>query len=123
MVIKASAEDYLEAIYVLTKKHGEVKSIDIANHMNFSKPTISIQMKQFRDNGYITFDESRCIRLTEKGEEIARRIHERHTILAEILIAIGVNKKQAFEDACKVEHSISDETFECIKMFYEKTLL
>ena len=122
MVIKASAEDYLEAIYVLTKKHGEVKSIDIANHMNFSKPTISIQMKQFRDNGYITFGDNRCILLTEKGEEIARRIHERHTLLAEILIALGVNESQAFEDACKIEHSISNESFECIKAYYQKAI-
>jgi len=122
MVIKASAEDYLEAILVLTQKHGKVKSIDIVKHMNFAKPTISIQMKQFRDNGYITIDENKYIHLTEKGGEIARLIHERHTILSKILIAIGVDEKEAFEDACKIEHSISNETFECIKAFYEKSL-
>lgn len=122
MIIKASAEDYLETILVLTEKYGKVKSIDIANHMNFAKPTISIQMKQFRDNGYILFDENKNILLTEKGEEIARRIHERHIILSEVLIAIGVGKEQAYEDACKIEHNVSNETFECIKLFYENKL-
>jgi len=122
MIIKASAEDYLETILVLTQKHGKVKSIDIAKHMNFAKPTISIQMKQFRDNGYITVDENKYIHLTEKGGEIARRIHERHVILSKLLMAIGVDEKEAYEDACKIEHSISNETFECIKAVYEKSL-
>lgn len=122
MIIKASAEDYLEAILVLTEKLGRVKSIDIVNHMNFSKPTISIQMKHFRNNGYITVDEKKYIRLTEKGEEIARRIHERHTILSKVLMAIGVGEKQAYEDACKIEHAVSGEAFDCIKAFYEKSM-
>ena len=122
MTIKASAEDYLEAILVLTQKHGKVKSIDIVKYMNFAKPTISIQMKQFRDNGYIFVDSDKYIHLTEKGEEIARRIHERHVILSKILMAIGVDEKMAYEDACKIEHSISNETFECIKTFYENSL-
>jgi len=118
MEIRASAEDYLETILVLKQKKGKVRSIDIVNHMHFSKPTISIKMKQFRDNGYITIDDERCIHLTEKGEAIASRIHERHTILTKVLIAIGVEAQQAYDDACKVEHNISDETFGCIKAFY-----
>ena len=119
MKIQASGEDYLETILMLKEKNGNVRSIDIANHMNFAKPTISIQMKQFRDNGYITFDEKRNIHLTEKGEEIARRIHERHKLLSKVLMVIGVKENQAYEDACKIEHNISEETFECIKNFYE----
>jgi Mn-dependent DtxR family transcriptional regulator len=121
MLIQASSEDYLEAILVLTKRLGKVRSIDIANHMSFAKPTISIKMKQFRDNGYITIDAERNIHLTEKGAEIATRIHERHTLLVKLLTAIGVNEKQALEDACKIEHNISDETCECIRAFYFKT--
>ncbi|MCL2238775.1 MAG: metal-dependent transcriptional regulator [Defluviitaleaceae bacterium] len=122
MIIKSSAEDYLEAIFVLSERQGRVKSVDVANHMNFSKPTISIQMKHFRNNGYIFFDEKRYICLTEKGEEIARRIHERHIILSKILMAIGVCEEQAYEDACKIEHAVSNETFDCIKVFYDKLL-
>jgi len=120
MEIRASAEDYLETILVLQQRNGKVRSIDIANDMNFAKPTISIKMKQFRDNGYITIDQDRCIHLTEKGEEIARRIHARHTLLSEVLIAIGVDAQQAYIDACKIEHNISEVTFECIKKFYDK---
>lgn len=123
MKIQASAEDYLEVIYVLSKKQGKVRSIDIANHMNFAKPTISIKMKQFRENGYITFDAERNIHLTEKGEEIAIRINERHTLLTKVLTVIGVDEKQALEDACKIEHNISETTFECVKAFYEKLML
>jgi len=118
--IRASAEDYLETIFVLEKKYGKVRAVDIANYLNHSKPTISVRMKKFCDNGYITFDENKCIHLTEKGGEIARRIHARHTLLSEVLMAIGVSEQQAFEDACKVEHNISEETFACIKTFYEK---
>ncbi|MDR0273462.1 MAG: metal-dependent transcriptional regulator [Clostridiales bacterium] len=120
MKIQASAEDYLETILVIEKKQGKVRSVDIANHMGFAKPTISIKMKQFRDNGYITFDAERNIHLTEKGAEIASRIHERHKLLVKILTAIGVDENQALEDACKIEHNISEETFNCIKNFYEK---
>jgi len=122
MKILASAEDYLEAILVLQKKQGKVRSVDIANHMNFAKPTISIQMKQFRDNGYITFDVERNIHLTEKGEEIATRIHERHMLLVKVLMAIGVEEEQALEDACKIEHNISEMTFECIQKFYDNAI-
>ncbi|MCL2224489.1 MAG: metal-dependent transcriptional regulator [Defluviitaleaceae bacterium] len=122
MEIRASAEDYLETILVLTNKNGKVRSIDLANEMNFSKPTISVQMKKFCENGYITFDENRNIYLTEKGSEIANRIHKRHTLLADVLMAIGVDEKQAYEDACKVEHNISEKTYECIKAFHDKSL-
>lgn len=120
MKIRASAEDYLEAILILTRKNGKVRSVDIAKHMKFSKPTISIQMKQFKNNGYITIDENRCIFLTEKGHEIAAKIHERHDLLIKVLMAIGVSEEQAHLDACKIEHNLSDTTFECLKAFCEK---
>jgi len=123
MKIQASAEDYLESILVLSKQNGKVRSIDIAKHMGFSKPTISIIMKQFRDNGYITVDNDRNIYLTEKGAEIAQGVHERHMVLSKVLIAIGVNEETALADACKIEHNISEETFSCIKAFYENTFL
>ena len=119
MKIQASAEDYLEAVLMLGQKLGKVRSVDVANHMNFSKPTISIVMRQFRDNGYVTFDQERNIHLTEKGLDIAKRIHERHNILARVLMAIGVDEETAYDDACKIEHNISEKTFECIKIFYE----
>ncbi|MCL2199248.1 MAG: metal-dependent transcriptional regulator [Defluviitaleaceae bacterium] len=115
MKIRASSEDYLETILVLQEKLGKVRSIDIANHMGFAKPTISIKMKKFHDNGYITIGKDKSICLTEKGMEIAANIHERHTVLVKVLMAIGVDEEQAREDACKIEHSISEKTFECIK--------
>ena len=120
MKIQASAEDYLEAILVLTKELGKVRAIDVARHMGYSKPTISIIMKQFRDNGYITLDDERHIYLTEKGADIAEAIHERHIVLSNLLVAIGVDEKTAFADACKMEHNMSEQTFGCIKAYYEK---
>lgn len=115
MKIQASSEDYLEAILVLQEKLGKVRSIDIANHMSFAKPTISIKMKKFHANGYVNIGEDKTISLTEKGMEIATNIHERHTVLVKVLMAIGVDEDQALEDACKIEHNISEQTFECIK--------
>jgi len=118
--IQASAENYLEAILVLGKKKSNVRAIDIAQHMNFSKPTISIAMKQFRDNGYIIIDSNRHISLTEKGAEIANRTHERHNLIAKLLIMIGVDEETAYTDACKIEHCISEKSFECLKAYYSR---
>jgi len=120
MIIQASAENYLEAILVLSKKKSNVRAVDIAQHMNFSKPTISIAMKQFRENGYIDIDSNRHITLTEKGAEIATRTHERHNLIASLLIKIGVDEETAFADACKIEHCISEESFNCLKAYYSK---
>ena len=117
MKIQASAENYLEAILVLSKKKSNVRAVDIAQHMNFSKPTISIAMRQFRDNGYINIDSNRHISLTEKGAEIANRTHERHNLIADLLIRIGVDEETAFTDACKIEHCISEKSFECLKAY------
>ncbi|MBQ7036705.1 MAG: metal-dependent transcriptional regulator [Clostridia bacterium] len=115
MQIKESAENYLETIYMLRNKKGYVRSIDIANELHFSKPSVSVAMKQFRMEGYIVTSEDGDIRLTEKGLEIARRIYERHEILAKALILLGVDEETAYADSCRIEHDISDIAFEKIK--------
>ena len=120
MKIKESAENYLETIFVLSKKHGVVRSIDVANEMNFTKPSISVAMKRLREDEYITVEHDGNITLTDKGKEIASRIYERHQLIAKILIALGVNEKTAYEDSCKIEHDLSQESFEKIKAYYEK---
>ncbi|HHU32763.1 MAG: metal-dependent transcriptional regulator [Zhaonellaceae bacterium] len=118
MKILEAGENYLETIYILSKRNKTVRSIDIANEMNYSKPTISVAMKQFRENGYIKMDDNGYITLTDKGLEIALRIYERHQIIAEFLMAIGVDEETAFDDSCKMEHHISQKSFECLKSFY-----
>ena len=115
MVIKESAENYLETILILSKKTGSVRSIDIANEMNFTKPSISVAMKRLREDEYINMDHDGIITLTQKGREIAVKVYERHQIIAKVLIALGVNENTAYEDSCKIEHDISDETFERLK--------
>ena len=120
MRIKESAENYLETILMLKKERGYVLSIDIANELGVTKPSVSVAMKAFREEGYITVDETGGISLTEKGMEIANRVYEKHEIIAKALMAIGVNEKTAYEDSCKIEHDISNETFERLKDFFEK---
>ena len=120
MKIHESAEDYLERILVLKKKNGKVISIDIANSMNYSKPSISRAMKILRENEYITFEENGEINLTEKGLNIAQKIYERHVLLTNYFMALGVKEETARNDACKVEHDLSEETFNAIKSHVEK---
>lgn len=120
MKIHESAEDYLERILVLKKKNGKVISIDIANSMNYSKPSISRAMKILRENKYITFEENGEINLTEKGLNIAQKIYERHVLLTNYFMALGVKEETARNDACKVEHDLSEETFNAIKAHVEK---
>lgn len=115
MNIHESAEDYLERIHIETLRRGFVRSIDIANALGFSKPSVSIAMKNLEENGYIWRDEDRFIHLTDKGKEIALRIYERHETIAALLMKLGVSEKTAYKDACKIEHDLSDETFSVIK--------
>lgn len=115
MKIHASAENYLETIYMLHKSKGMVRSIDIANELEFSKPSISVAMKNLRENGYIEVDKDGHITLLEAGLEIAERMYERHTVISKFLVNLGVEETVATEDACKIEHVISDESFEAIK--------
>lgn len=115
MTINESVEDYLEAILILKEKNGMVRSIDVVHHMNYSKPSISRAMSRLRENGYITMDKEGWLELTDAGREIAERIYERHRLLTEWLTALGVDPEVAREDACRMEHDISAETFECIR--------
>ena len=117
MQIRESAENYLETILILSqlKGKGEVRSIDIVNELEFSKPSVSVAMKNLRENGYITVDKDGYIRLTDKGLEIAEKMYERHTLLSQWLIKLGVDEKVAVEDACRMEHVISAESFAAIK--------
>ncbi len=110
-----SQEDYLETILLLQKRMGQVRSIDIANEMNFTKPSVSVAMKNLREKEYITMSENGFITLTESGRKRAESVLERHTILSDWLISIGVSRQTAMEDACKVEHDLSEESFEAIK--------
>lgn len=120
MHIKESAENYLETILILSKKQDTVRSIDIANEMNFTKASISVAMKNLRENEYILVDKDGAILLTESGREIATRVYERHQLIAKILISLGVSEETAYEDSCKIEHDLSEESFEKIKEYYEK---
>ena len=115
MNIHESAEDYLETIMMLQEEKGYVRSVDIAAHLNVTKPSVSFAMKRLRENGYIVMDEENLITLTEQGESIARRIYDRHQVLTSFLMQIGVDPTTAREDACKIEHDISEKTFEAIK--------
>ena len=115
MNIYESAENYLETILSLHETQGLVRSIDIANHLHFSKPSVSVAMKKLRESGYIEMDGEGFISLLPAGEEIARRIYERHKLLTQFFIHLGVNPEVAAADACKIEHDLSEETFQKIK--------
>ena len=117
MKIQESAENYLETILILKERKGFVRSIDIAAELEFSKPSVSVAMKNLRENGYIEVDDLGHITLTAAGAEIAERIYERHTFLSSWLTALGVDPKVAVEDACRIEHVISAESFEKIKEY------
>lgn len=118
MRILKAAENYLEIILVENARLGQVRSIDVCNALNYSKPTVSIMMKQLRENGYISIDAHGYITLTHKGAEIAEKIYERHIILSSLLMDLGVDQETAYEDACKIEHDLSDLSFEMIKKHY-----
>jgi Mn-dependent DtxR family transcriptional regulator len=120
MRIKESAENYLETILILHNKKGYVRSIDVATELSVTKPSVSVAMKKFREDGYITVDKEGLITLTEKGYEIASRMYERHHIIAKALMVLGVSECVAYEDSCKIEHHISDESFDRIKEFLVK---
>lgn len=115
MHLQESGEMYLETIYILSKKIGSVRSLDVAEYMNFSKPSVSRAVGLLKSGDYILVDGSGYITLTDSGREIAKKMYERHTLLSELLEKLGVNKETAAEDACKIEHDISDESFEAIK--------
>ena len=117
MRIQESGEMYLESIYVLLKKNGNVRSVDIAEYMGYSKPSISRAMGLLKDGDFIRIAKDGSITLTRAGIAVAEKIYERHTLLTNLLIRLGVSTEVASEDACKLEHAISDESFEAIKKF------
>lgn len=119
MNLQESGEMYLESVYVLSQKMGNVRSLDVAEYMGFSKPSVSRAVGLLKEGGYLVSDSNGYLVLTTLGEERARKIYERHTILSEVLVAIGVDPKIAAEDACRVEHVISDETFDAVKRHVE----
>lgn len=115
MSIQESGEMYLESIFVLSKKNPQVRAIDVGEYMGYSKPSVSRAMKLLRDGGFLTVDEDGSLHLTEAGREVAEKIYERHTLLSDFLVRLGVDPAVAAEDACRIEHVISDESFAAIK--------
>lgn len=115
MKIQESAENYLETIYILSKRNGAVRSIDIAGELEFTKPSVSVAMKNLRENGYIEVGADGFITLTASGMEIALKMYERHTLISKWLVSLGVDERVAVEDACRIEHVLSAESFDAIK--------
>ena len=120
MKLHASGEDYLETILVLQKKLGMVRSVDVARHMEVSKPSVCHAVATLRDGGFLTMDEDHFLHLTDVGREVAERIYERHCFFTEQLIATGVDPKTAEADACRIEHTISQDSFEKIRRAHEQ---
>ncbi len=119
MQLQESGEMYLEAILILSNKMNTVRSLDVAEYRNYSKPSVSRAVKLLRDGGYITVDENGFIRLTDIGREVAEKIYDRHRVLTEFLTSLGVDEETASSDACRMEHVISDTTLEAIKTYLE----
>ena len=115
MVMQESGEMYLETIYILSQRSSGVRSIDVAEHLGYSKPSVSRAVGLLKQEGLLLMDESGGLKLTEAGEEKARRIYERHTVLTKLFINLGVDEETAAADACRIEHYISDQTFEAVK--------
>ena len=122
MHINSSGENYLETILILSQSGEPVRSIDIANRLSVTKPSVSVAMKNLRINGYINMDHSGFITLTDAGKEVAERIYERHLLLTKGLKYLGVDDEIAAKDACKIEHDLSPESFEALKKYIEETL-
>lgn len=120
MRLHRSGEDYLEAILILEHKRGYVRSLDVAQQLNVTKPSVSNSTRLLKDGGFLTMDEEKLIHLTELGREVAESIYERHCILTEGLIFLGVDPETAEQDACRIEHDISRETFEKLKEYWER---
>lgn len=120
MGIRESGEMYLETIHVLLEKHGTVRSVDVSEHMGYSKPSVSRAVGLLKKGGYIQVDKDGYITLTEEGRQVAEKIYERHTLLSQMLMALGVSAETALEDACRLEHAISDESFRAIKAYIDQ---
>jgi Mn-dependent DtxR family transcriptional regulator len=119
MILQESGEMYLESIFVLSKKKDRVRSIDVVEYMGFSKPSVSRAIGLLKSGGYVNMDKDGHLTLTDAGEEVARKIYERHELLSGFLVTLGVSEETASADACKIEHHISDESFDAIKKYVE----
>lgn len=119
--MQESPEDYLETIYMLSLHSSEVRSIDVARHLGYSKPSVSVAMKRLRENGYVNMNDNNLLTLTESGLAIARSIYERHQVISGYLMSIGVSEETALKDACRIEHVLSEETFHKIKEIFYQT--
>ena len=120
MAVSEAIENYLETIYILSKQQNEIHAIDICSYLSYSRPTVSIVLRQMRENGLVTVNEDNHIFLTEEGLKIATHMFERHELLTNMLVMLGVSRETAMHDACKIEHDLSDATFEAIKKHAEK---
>lgn len=120
MAITEAVENYLETILILSKKQPEVHAIDICSYLGYSRPTVSIVLRKMKEQGLVKVDNSNHITLTEHGKSVAERIYDRHTVLTDFFIFLGVERDKAAEDACKIEHDISDETFYLLKAHFTK---
>ena len=120
MRLQESGEMYIESIYVLNKKMGNVRSIDVCEYLGYSKPSVSRAMSLLKKGGFVVMDKDGYLTLTDAGVEIAEKMYQRHTVLSELLMRLGVSEETAVDDACKIEHDISDESFDAIKKYLGK---
>lgn len=115
MDVSEAIQNYLETIHILSLKHNGVHAVDICNHLSYSRPTVSIVLRQMRESGLVTVDDLNHIHLTDEGLSIAKRLYERHNVISELFVRLGVSRETAVEDACKIEHDLSEETFAALK--------
>lgn len=120
MAVTEAVENYLETILILSKLQPDVHAIDICSYLGYSRPTVSVILKKMKEQGLVCVDNDNHITLTVKGKEVAEHVYERHNIISELLMKLGVSKETALEDACKLEHDLSDETFNALKAYYNK---
>ena len=120
MAVSEATENYLETIYILSLRQNEVHAVDICAYLSYSRPTVSIVLRQMRESGLVTVDDMNHIHLTPEGEGIAKKLYERHTLISEMLVSLGVSRETAVRDACKIEHDLSEETFAAIKRHAER---
>lgn len=120
MAIHESGENYLEQILILSKQKSKVRAVDISAALGFSRPTVSVMLRDLRENGFVTVSDGGALALTESGLAVAERMYERHCLVAEALMALGVSRETALDDACKIEHDLSEETVKCLKAYISK---
>ncbi len=120
MLIHESGENYLEQLLLLSREKEKVRAVDLCAALGFSRPTVSVMLRELRQNGFVVVADNGGLSLTEQGEKVARKIYERHCLVTELLVTLGVSRETAREDACKIEHDISEETLACVRRFLER---